>query len=81
MPNFPTPPQNNRIGFHYYPDYNHYRDKDLHKWLPELDALGATWLTLLAPGGRAIPENFIRGLISQGIEPILHFKLPLESRL
>lgn len=79
MPNFPTPPQNNRIGFHYYPDYNHYRDKDLHKWLPELDALGATWLTLLAPGGRAIPENFIRGLISQGIEPILHFKLPLES--
>jgi hypothetical protein len=50
MPNFPTPPQNNRIGFHYYPDYNHYRDKDLHKWLPELDALGATWLTLLAPG-------------------------------
>ena len=80
MPNFPTPPQNNRIGFHYYPDYNHYRDKDLHYWLPELEALGATWLTLLAPDKRAIPENFIRGIIAQGIEPILHFQLPHGSQ-
>ena len=79
MPNFPTPPQNNRIGFHYYPNFDHYREIDLHKWLPELEALGATWLTILAPAHRAIPESFIRGLIAHGIEPILHFQLPLES--
>ena len=79
MPNFPTPPHNNRIGFHYYPDYYHYRETDLRSWLPELESLGATWVTLLAPAQRAIPENFIRGLISQGIEPILHFQLPLET--
>lgn len=79
MPNFPTPPQNNRIGFHYYPNFDHYRETDLRYWLPELAALGATWLTILAPAQRAIPENFIRGLITHGIEPILHFHLPLES--
>jgi len=34
----------NRIGFHYYPDTFHYREKDLQTWLPELQGLGAGWL-------------------------------------
>jgi hypothetical protein len=79
MPTFHTPPQNNRIGFHYYPDRHHYRESDLHTWLPELKTLGASWLTLNAPGNRAIPESFINGLIDHNIEPILHFQLPLEA--
>ena len=67
----------NRIGFHYYPDTVHYREKDLQSWLPELKAMGAAWITLCAHPERAIPEPFISGLISSGIEPILHFQLPL----
>ena len=68
-----------RLGLHYYPDTNHYRDHDLQIWLPELRALGAAWLTLIAPIERAIPEAFLRGLISEGIEPVLHFPLVLSS--
>lgn len=70
---FPTPKNNTRLGFHYYPDTAHYRMGDLQKWLPELRAIGASWLTLLAPSDRAIPEHFLRGLIEADIEPILHF--------
>ena len=81
MPTFPTPPQNNRIGFHYFPDHNHYRESDLYTWLPELKTLGASWLTLDSPPNRSIPEFFINGLIDNGIEPILHFKLELNKPL
>jgi hypothetical protein len=42
-----------------------------------LEKLGASWLTLLAPAGRAIPEYFIDGLIAAGIQPVLH--LPLQA--
>ena len=78
MSTFPIPPNNTRIGFHYYPDTFHYRDSDLQTWLPELRALGASWLVLQAPASRAIPEGFLMGLLSHGIEPVLHFKLPLH---
>ncbi len=64
----------NRIGFHYFPDTQHYRQPDLDIWLPELQALNAQWLVLIAPPERAIPEHFIQELISAKIEPILHFK-------
>jgi hypothetical protein len=76
---FPTPANNTRIGFHYYPDSLHYREQDLCTWLPELAALGAQWITLVTPADRAIPEGFIRGLVDHHIEPILHFHLPLDQ--
>jgi len=60
------------IGFHYFPDENHYRQVDLQAWLPELQALGARWLTLVGSLTRAVPEPFIRGLVAAGIEPIIH---------
>ena len=69
----------NRLGFHYYPDTTHYTQSDLRTWLPELKALGAAWLTLIAPNDRAIPEPFLSGLMRAGIEPILHFHLPLKQ--
>lgn len=75
----PTPANNTRTGFCYFPDTLHYRESDLDAWLPELKALGASWLTLIAPENRAIPERFIRGLINANIEPILHFHLSAES--
>ena len=41
MPTFHTPPNNNRIGFHYFPDADHYRESDLYTWLPELKNPGS----------------------------------------
>lgn len=70
-----------RLGFHYYPDTNHYQESDLRTWLPELRALGATWLTLLTPHDHAIPEPFIRGLLDAKVKPILHFHLPYGTSL
>jgi hypothetical protein len=69
------PPKNNRLGFHYFPDSLHYRECDLNTWLPALKSLGASWLSLVAPLDRAIPEPFLAGLLEAGIEPILHFPL------
>lgn len=77
----PTLPNNTRLGFHYYPDTVHFRESDLKTWLPELHALGASWLTLVAPTDRAIPESFLGRLIAEGIEPVLHFHLSLKSPL
>jgi hypothetical protein len=76
----PLPPLNTRIGFHYYPDTVHFRESDLHAWLPELRALGASWLVLTAPMDRAIPEYFIQGLLQAGIEPVLHFQCSLQKQ-
>lgn len=72
------PKLTDRLGFHYFPDTTHYREQDLNTWLPELEHLGANWLTLLAPVERAIPEFFIRGIISAGIRPVLHFPISLN---
>jgi hypothetical protein len=70
-----TSPQNTRYGFYYFPDTLHYRENDVHIWVPELHALGASWLTLLAPTDRAIPESFIRQIIKEGIQPVIHLPL------
>lgn len=80
MPTFPTPPNNTRFGLHYFQDTDHYRESDLQAWLPELKALGTSWLTLVTPHTHAIPEHFIRGLVNSGIEPILHFDLTLAKQ-
>jgi hypothetical protein len=74
-----TSPQKTRYGFYYFPDTLHYRENDFHTWIPELRALGASWLTLLAPIDRAIPESFIRQIIDAGIQPIIHLPLATES--
>ena len=68
-----------RLGFHYFPDTVHYSEHDLQSWLPELQKLGASWITLLAPTERAIPEYFINSLIDAEIEPILHFVMPING--
>jgi len=70
---------NQRLGFHYFPDTLHYRVRDLETWLPDLNRMGARWLTLQAPHERAIPEQFIVGMLKGGIKPILHFHLPTRS--
>ena len=61
-----------KLGFHYFPDELHYRRADLHAWLPELLALDAKSVTLIGSMTRAVPEDFIRGLLDAGVEPIIH---------
>jgi len=70
-------PQYSRYGFYYFPDTLHYRENDIRTWIPELAELGASWLTLLAPTDRSIPEAFICRVIEEGIQPVLH--LPLST--
>ena len=72
----PLPEFNSGLGFCYFPDDAHYRQSDLQAWLPELRALGASWLTLIGSPARAIPESFIRALIESAIEPIIHIPIP-----
>ncbi|HSQ25964.1 MAG TPA: hypothetical protein VLM80_02455 [Anaerolineales bacterium] len=79
MDSMPSVSHTTRIGFHYYPDTLHYRDADLTAWLPELQAMAVSWLVLQAPLNRAIPESFIRRLISHSIQPILHFHFSLGN--
>lgn len=73
--------KNTRIGIHYYPDTRHYRASDLAKWIPELKALGISWLTLIAPLNRAIPEPFLNALLDNQIEPIIHFKFDVGQQI
>lgn len=69
----------NPIGFHYYPDDQHYRQEDLDRWLPILSEHGARWLTLQGPKDRPVPETFVRGLLEAGVQPIVHIPCQLGS--
>jgi hypothetical protein len=64
--------ENNRIGFYYYPDDQHYTQSDLKLWLPALQSMSSRWLTLQGSPDRAIPETFVLGLAEVDIEPIIH---------
>jgi hypothetical protein len=68
----------NKTGFHYFQDTAHYTNHDLNTWLPKLVSLNARWLLLKSDSSRAIPEQFIQGLVTANIAPIVHFcfKLP-----
>lgn len=74
-----TLPGSNPIGFHYFDDTVHYSNQDLETWLPELERLSASWVILLSDSTRAIPEQFITGLLDAGITPIIHFRLELPD--
>lgn len=71
--------ENNRIGFYYYPDDQHYTQSDLNLWLPVLQSMGASWLTIQGSPDRAIPETFVRGLIEANIKPIIHILCKVGS--
>jgi hypothetical protein len=61
-----------KLGFHYYPDTDHYNESDLNTWLPVLKSAGASWLTLRGQPTKVIPESFIRSITAAGIQPIVH---------
>jgi hypothetical protein len=66
------------LGYHYYPDEDHFTENDLLLWLPRLESLGAQWLTIRGSQLKAIPEFFIAALIEAGIEPIVHIPIQVE---
>lgn len=68
-----------RLGFHYFQDTHHFQEKDLNLWLPELTSLNAGWIVLKSSSTAAIPEEFIDGLVSAGIQPIIHFDFQVNS--
>ena len=70
---------NKRVGFHYFQDTLHYLDRDLAQVLPELKSLESRWLLLKSPHTVAIPEEFITGLVADGIQPIVHFDFQVNS--
>lgn len=79
MKSLPVPLNNSRVGFQYFPDSIHYREIDLATWLPKIQGLNASWLIIDSPQDRAIPEPFITSLISNNIEPVIHFDLDLTT--
>ena len=73
---YPRPDNDTGIGFHYYPDLDHYGAGDLERWLVELKALGTSWLCLLAPISEPLPRFFIQALLEAEMEPILRLYTP-----
>lgn len=68
-----------RLGIHYFPDDQHYGLADQQRWLPVMRQLGVNWTVLQVPANVAIPQVFVEGLIENGIQPIVHLPLSLES--
>jgi hypothetical protein len=68
-----------RVGIHYFPDTKHYSHADLERWLPIMQNMGANWAVLVAPIDRAIPQEFIDGLIASDINPVIHFNASLAE--
>jgi len=67
------------LGFHYFPDSEHYRRQDLNTWLPRLQAAGASWVMLHSAAERAIPEAFLRALLEAGLQVAVHLPLRPED--
>ena len=73
---YPRPVGDTGIGFHWFPDINHYYQNQFDIFIPRLKTLGASWLTVLSEPDKPIPEFFIRGLIEHGIEPVIRVHTP-----
>ncbi|MFQ6015014.1 MAG: SpoIID/LytB domain-containing protein [Anaerolineae bacterium] len=80
---YPRPSGDTGIGFHWYPDYWHYSQRELDLFIPKLKGIGASWLTVLSPFPEPIPESFIKGLLEAWIEPVIRiytrFVEPLDQ--
>ncbi|MGB9301614.1 MAG: SpoIID/LytB domain-containing protein [Anaerolineae bacterium] len=68
---YPRPRGDTGVGFHWFPDHYHYEQRYFDTFVPELKAMGASWLLVLSDGLNTIPDWFLRGLIQHDIEPII----------
>lgn len=69
----------NRFGFHYFNDTDHYTQADWALWGSQMTSLDIRWMTLKASERRAIPEFFLRAMIDDGIQPIIHIPAKVGS--
>jgi hypothetical protein len=69
----------NKLGFYYRPDDQHYSQADLHNWLSVLKNLQIGWLVLRGRQDQLLPQPFIQGLQLAGIEPIIHVPVSLQD--
>lgn len=76
---YPRPAGDTGIGFHWFPDTQHYDRAWLKRFGPLLKALGASWLTVMSGIGDPVPETFITGLRDRAIEPVVHLWTPFVS--
>ncbi len=76
---YPRPRGDTGIGFHWFPDYRHYEQRYFDVLVPELKAMGTSWLVLLSEGLTPVPDWFLRQLIDQDIEPIIRIYTPFVT--
>jgi hypothetical protein len=67
------------FGIHYFEDTEHYRELDLLTWLPEMTALDINWTTLISDKEKAIPENFVAGIVQSGISTNVRFRFTFKD--
>ncbi len=68
---YPRPPRDTGVGFHWFPDEQHYGKSVLDAFLPQLIAMGTSWLVLPSTLDRPIPEYSIKSLLGANIEPVI----------
>lgn len=68
-----------QLGIHYFADGLHYRQEDIHQWLPVIKSLRLPWLILHTTARSSIPETFVRTLIENEIQPVIHFQPALAA--
>ncbi len=73
---YPRPKNDTGVGFRYYTDTRHYGKDDLEFWIPELKAMGVSWLILLSDCAHLIPQFFIQELQLNDIEPVIGLHPP-----
>lgn len=71
---YPRPHNDTGIGFHYFPDPDHYDRAEADRWVPRLRLLGASWLVVETPHTRPIPDLFLQRLMMADIEPVVMIK-------
>ncbi len=71
---YPRPHNDARIGFHYFPGADHYSRADADRWVPRLEALGASWLVMQTHPSRPVPDLFLQRVMLADIEPVVIIK-------
>jgi hypothetical protein len=71
---YPRPYNDSGIGFHYFPDSDHYRREDADRWSPRLTELGASWLVMQTAPNRPVPDVFLQRIMLADIEPVVMIK-------